>query len=182
LIDQEKLVALLNRMLDEDEFLSAGGIRALSGHYRNNPFRSTIAGINYEVYYDPGDSTSGLFGGNSNWRGPVWMPVNYLLIKAIQKYGSYYKESLKVEYPVRSGNYITLEETAEKLTERNLSIFIQTEKSERPVHGQYNWFYQQPGNEDLVLFYEYFHGDSGRGVGASHQTGWTSLLVDLLAV
>jgi len=181
LIDQEKLVALLNRMLDEEEFLSAGGIRALSGHYRNNPFRSTIAGVNYEVYYDPGDSTSGLFGGNSNWRGPIWMPINYLLIKAIQKYGSYYKNTLKVEYPSRSGNYITLEETAEKLTERNLSIFIQTEKGERMVHGQYNWFYQEAGNEDLVLFYEYFHGDSGRGVGASHQTGWTSLIVDLLA-
>ena len=181
LIDQEKLMALLNRMLDEDEFLSAGGIRALSGHYRNNPFRSTIAGVNYEVYYDPGDSTSGLFGGNSNWRGPVWMPINYLLIKAIQKYGSFYKDSLKAEYPARSGNFITLHEAAEKLIERNLSIFTAKETGERPVHGPYNWFYQQPGNEDLVLFYEYFHGDDGRGVGASHQTGWTSLIVDLLA-
>ena len=109
------------------------------------------------------------------------MPINYLLIKAIQKYGSFYKDSLKAEYPARSGNFITLHEAAEKLIERNLSIFTAKETGERPVHGPYNWFYQQPGNEDLVLFYEYFHGDDGRGVGASHQTGWTSLIVDLLA-
>jgi len=179
LTDKQKLSDLVEKILDENEFLSQGGIRALSKYYENNPYSIIIDNSNYTVGYDPGDSTSGLFGGNSNWRGPVWMPINYLLIKAIKKYAEFYKDDLQIEFPLKSGKYITLHDTAAIISERNLSVFKRNENNERPVYGNYNWFYQQPGNENLILFHEYFHGDTGRGLGASHQTGWTALVTDL---
>lgn len=179
LTDKQKLSDLIEKILDENEFLSQGGIRALSKYYENNPYSIIIDNSNYTVGYDPGDSTSGLFGGNSNWRGPVWMPINYLLIKAIKKYAEFYKDDLQIEFPLKSGKYITLHDTAAIISERNLSVFKRNENNERPVYGNYNWFYQQPGNENLILFHEYFHGDTGRGLGASHQTGWTALVTDL---
>ena len=179
LTDKQKLSDLVEKILDENEFLSQGGIRALSKYYENNPYSIIIDNSNYTVSYDPGDSTSGLFGGNSNWRGPVWMPINYLLIKAIKKYAEFYKDDLQIEFPLKSGKYITLHDTAAIISERNLSVFKRNENNERPVYGNYNWFYQQPGNENLILFHEYFHGDTGRGLGASHQTGWTALVTDL---
>ncbi len=131
--------------------------------------------VDYNIQYDPGDSTSNLFGGNSNWRGPVWMPINYLIIQSIRKYGNFYGNALKVECPVGSGNYMNLEEVADFLTQRVISLFLPDESGSMPQYGKYNWFYQQPGNEHLNLFYEYFHGDNGMGLGACHQTGWTAL-------
>lgn len=180
LLPKERLVHLLQRLLHEAEFLSDGGIRALSKHHEENPYTVTINGISYDAQYDPGDSTSDLFGGNSNWRGPVWMPINYLIIQSIRKYGSFYGDTLKVEYPAKSGNLLTLDKVADGLTERVISLFKKDENGDRRLYGEYNWFYKQPGNEHLVLFYEYFHGDTGRGLGASHQTGWTSLVAELI--
>ncbi len=180
LVQKDKLVFLLQRLLHEDEFLSDGGIRALSKYHEANPYSVTIDGETYNIQYDPGDSTSNLFGGNSNWRGPVWMPINYLIIRSIRKYGEFYGDSLKVECPAGSGNQLNLLEVAELLTLRVISLFAKDEKGNRKLYGTYNDFYKRPGNEDLVLFYEYFHGDSGAGLGASHQTGWTSLVADLI--
>ena len=180
LTSDKKIIRLVETILDENEFLSQAGIRALSKYYQNNPYSIRIADEDYSISYDPGDSTSDMFGGNSNWRGPVWMPFNYLLIKALNKYSDFYKDSLKIEFPARSGNYITLYEASEIICKRNLSIFTKNENNERPVFGNYNWFYQQPGNENLILFHEYFHGDTSRGLGASHQTGWTALITQIM--
>ena len=177
LVHKEKLILLLQRFLDESEFLSAGGIRALSAHYRNNPVRVTLSGEEHIIQYDPADSTSGLFGGNSNWRGPVWIPINYLFIRSLQKYGEFYGDTLKVEFPVGSGNNIDLKQVAVELTRRIHSIFMKDNDENRPVFGKYNWFYK--GDPDLVLFHEYFHGDNASGLGASHQTGWTALIAVL---
>jgi Glycosyl hydrolase family 63 C-terminal domain len=180
LVQKERLVHLLKKLLSEDEFLSPGGIRALSKYHEANPYSVTIDGEKHTIQYDPGDSTSNLFGGNSNWRGPVWMPINYLIIRAIRKYGEFYGDTLKVECPVGSGKLMNLEEVAEELTERVVSLFAKNDKGERKLYGNYNWFYGKPGNEDLILFYEYFHGDTGTGLGAAHQTGWTALVADLI--
>ena len=180
LVKKDRLIHLLNRMLNEDEFLSDGGIRALSKYHAAHPYSVTIQGTKYEIQYDPGDSTSNLFGGNSNWRGPVWMPINYLIIRSIKKYGEFYGDNLKVECPVGSGNMLNLVDVSKVLTERIVSLLALNGKGERKLNGDQNWFYKKPGNEELVLFYEYFHGDTGRGLGASHQTGWTSLVADLI--
>jgi hypothetical protein len=171
LVKKDRLIHLLNRMLNEDEFLSGGGIRALSKYHLAHPYSVTIDGTKYEIQYDPGDSTSNLFGGNSNWRGPVWMPINYLIIRSIRKYGEFYGD-----------NFLNLVDVSNVLTGRIVSLLAVNEKGERKFNGKENWFYKKPGNENLVLFYEYFHGDSGRGLGASHQTGWTSLIADLIGV
>ncbi len=134
----------------------------------------------YTIQYDPGDSTSNMFGGNSNWRGPVWMPLNYLIIRSIRRYGFFYGDTLQVECPTGSGNMMNLEQVANFLTDRVISLFTKDEEGKRSFNGKYNWFYQQSGNEDLMQFYEYFHGDSGTGLGASHQTGWTAVVADLI--
>jgi hypothetical protein len=181
LIPRERLVSLLVRLLNEDEFLSPGGIRALSKYHEKNPYSVRIDHIDYTIQYDPGDSTSSLFGGNSNWRGPVWMPINYIIIQSIRKYGLYYGDSLQVECPVGSGVLMNLEDVADFLTQRVISLFKPDPSGNVPQYGKYNWFYQQPGNEHLHLFYEYFHGDNGMGLGACHQTGWTALVAELIA-
>ncbi len=178
LLHKEKLTALLSAFLNEDEFLSPGGVRSLSKYYRAHPYHVSLNGTDYGIEYDPADSTSGLYGGNSNWRGPVWMPLNYLFIQALKKYGSFYGETVKVEYPTGSGNSFNLTDVADMLTQRILSTFLKNEKGERPVFGEYNSFYRNEGN-DLVLFHEYFHGDTLKGLGASHQTGWTALINNL---
>ena len=180
LVQRERLVFLLQRLLNETEFLSEGGVRALSKYHEANPYSVNIDGVNHSIQYDPGDSTSNLFGGNSNWRGPVWMPINYLIIRAIRKYGDFYGDSLKVECPTGSGKWLNLVEVADVLSKRVVCLFEKDKKGNRKLYGEYNWFYNKPGNEDLVLFYEYFHGDTGAGLGASHQTGWTSLVADLI--
>lgn len=180
LVPKERLIALLQRLLSETEFLSDGGIRALSKYHEKNPYSVTIDGTVYSIQYDPGDSTSDFFGGNSNWRGPVWIPINYIIIQSIKKYGEFYDGTLTIEYPTNSGYFMELKEVAVELTKRVISLFELDEKNERRLHGNENWFYSKPENKDLILFYEYFHGDSGRGLGASHQTGWTALLAELI--
>jgi hypothetical protein len=180
LVLKERLVEILDKLLDENEFLSPGGIRALSKFHLTHPYSINLKDTNYSIQYDPGDSTSDFYGGNSNWRGPVWMPINYLIIKAIKKYGEFYGDDLKVECPKGSGKMMNLKEVAAELTRRIISIFENDIKNHRPTHGKYSWFYQLPENKDLLLFYEYFHGDTGSGLGASHQTGWTAVLVDLI--
>ncbi|MFM2363620.1 MAG: hypothetical protein RLZZ316_2522 [Bacteroidota bacterium] len=181
LVPKEKLIPILQRLLDEDEFLSIAGIRALSKAHEKIPYSVTIDGHEYSICYEPGDSTSDMFGGNSNWRGPVWMPVNFLIIQSIRRFGMFYDDSLKVEYPRGSGVQLNLQQVADKLSERIINLFVRNSNGERRCYEDYNWFYQQPGNEELILFYEYFHGDSGKGLGANHQTGWTALVAQLIS-
>jgi hypothetical protein len=181
LVQKDRLISLLERLLDEDEFLSDGGIRALSKYHEKNPYSVKMDGQTYTIQYDPGDSTSDLFGGNSNWRGPVWMPINFLIIQSIRSYGEFYGDSLLIEYPTGSGKKINLTQVAFELTKRVISLFEKDEKGNRRFNGEYSWFYNQPGNEHLVLFYEYFNGDTGKGIGASHQTGWTALVAELIS-
>jgi hypothetical protein len=180
LLPKDRLEALLQRLLNEAEFLSGGGIRALSKYHEKNPYTVTIEGQDYTIQYDPGDSTSSMFGGNSNWRGPVWIPINYLIIKSLQKFGDFYGDQLMVEYPVGSGEKMPLKSAVKFVIERVVSLFLPDAKGERKLHAEYNEFYSRPGNEHLILFYEYFNGDTGRGLGASHQTGWTALVANLL--
>ncbi|MGN6539869.1 MAG: MGH1-like glycoside hydrolase domain-containing protein [Ginsengibacter sp.] len=179
LVDQERLKDLFAKLLDESEFLSEGGIRALSKFYET-PYTIDFEGHTYSIQYDPGDSTSNMFGGNSNWRGPVWIPINYLFINAFRTFGYFYEDDLKVECPVGSGNYCNLTHVGKDISARLLHIFEKNEKNERLTNGYYNWFYQKEENTDLVLFHEYFHGDNLRGLGASHQTGWTALVANLI--
>ncbi|WP_317132391.1 MGH1-like glycoside hydrolase domain-containing protein [Ginsengibacter hankyongi] len=181
LVQQERLKSILQHLLDEEEFLSPGGIRALSKYHEKNPYGVTIDNIEYKIQYDPGDATSNLFGGNSNWRGPVWIPINYILIQSIRKYGEFYGDDLLVECPTGSGIQMNLQQVANELTRRVICLFEKDQEGNRKIFGKDNWFYQQPGNENLVLFYEYFHGDNGYGLGASHQTGWTSLVARLIS-
>ncbi len=180
LVNKERLVYLLDKLLDESEFLSAGGIRALSKYYQQHPYTLHYNGNVYSVEYDPGDSTSDMFGGNSNWRGPVWFPVNYLFINAIKTFGYFYEDDLKVECPKGSNTFMSLTEVGEEITRRLLHIFEKNDKNERIIYGPYNWFFSKEENADLVLFHEYFHGDTLRGLGASHQTGWTALIANLI--
>ena len=181
LVQQERLKNILQHLLNEEEFLSPGGIRALSKYHEKNPYGVTIDNIEYKIQYDPGDATSNLFGGNSNWRGPVWIPINYILIQSIRKYGEFYGDDLLVECPTGSGIQMNLMQVADELTRRVICLFEKDKEGNRKIFGKDNWFYQRPGNENLVLFYEYFHGDNGYGLGASHQTGWTSLVARLIS-
>ena len=181
LIPKDRLIDLLKPLLDEMGFLSDGGIRALSKYHEEHPYSVTVDGHIYSIRYDPGDSTSDMFGGNSNWRGPVWMPINFLIIQSIRKYGEFYGDTLLVEYPTGSENKINLTQVANELTKRVISLFEKDANGNRRLYGDYSWFYKQPGNEHLITFYEYFHGDTGRGLGSSHQTGWTALVAELIS-
>jgi hypothetical protein len=180
LIQQNRLKNILQHLLNEEEFLSPGGIRALSKYHEMNHYTITLDNVEYSIQYDPGDSTSDLFGGNSNWRGPVWVPINYLIIQSIKKYGEFYGDELLVECPTGSGNQMNLKQVADELARRVISLFEKDADGKRKLNGKYNWFYHRPENQDLILFYEYFHGDDGNGLGASHQTGWTSLVACLV--
>src|SRR6202453_594581 len=180
IVDAEQLRRILHIMLDENEFLSPHGIRALSLHHRDHPFSIALDGKDHRVDYEPGESTTGLFGGNSNWRGPVWFPVNYLLIESLQKFHHYFGDDFKVEFPSGSGNRLTLSEVAAELSHRLTGIFLRDEQGNRPVNGNTPKFHTDPNWSELILFYEYFHGESGQGLGASHQTGWTALVTKLL--
>jgi hypothetical protein len=173
---RERLVRALRYVLDENEFLSPYGVRSLSRFHAAQPYVLHAMGMTYSVEYAPGESVSGLFGGNSNWRGPVWFPLNYLLIEALDRYYLFYGDDLKVECPTGSGTYMTLSEVARELERRLSLIFLPDASGARPVHGGDPRYASDPHWKDLVLFYEYFHGDTGRGVGASHQTGWTALV------
>ncbi|GAB4369232.1 MAG: glucosidase [Deltaproteobacteria bacterium] len=177
---RERLVRILAVLLDEREFLSPHGIRSLSKVYRGDPYVFRLGGVEYRVEYVPGESTTGLFGGNSNWRGPVWFPVNYLLIEALERYHHFYGDTLQVECPTGSGRTMNLGEVAKELSRRLSGIFLPDRHGGRPCHGADKRFAEDPHWRNLVLFHEYFHGETGRGVGASHQTGWTALVVNLL--
>jgi hypothetical protein len=180
LLRGHRLKRLLSRMLDPEQFLSDFGVRALSKEYEKNPFMLNLNEIDYTVKYTPAESDSGLFGGNSNWRGPIWFPINFLIIESLQRFFFYYSPDFMVEYPTGSGNYSNLDEIADALSKRLSKIFLEDENGKRPVNGQYPRFQTDPDFKDYVPFYEYFHGDSGRGVGASHQTGWTGLIAKIL--
>lgn len=180
LLRGQRMKALLRRMLDESEFLSPHGIRALSRYHLDHPFTMDLEGQNFYVKYLPAESDSGLFGGNSNWRGPVWMPMNYLLIESLQKFHYYYGDDFKIECPVGSGKLITLLEAADEISDRLKGIFLKDKEGLRPVFGLYPQIQKDPLFRDHLLFYEYFDGDNGRGVGANHQTGWTGLIAKLI--
>ncbi len=177
---REKLVRVLRYVLDENEFLSPHGIRMLSKYHQDHPYTLELNGKDHRVDYEPGESRTGLFGGNSNWRGPVWMPINYLLIEALERYDHFYGDEFKVECPTGSGNFKTLKEVAVFISDRVTGLFLPDDKGVRPCHGTEARYAQDPAWKDLVLFYEYFHGDNGEGLGASHQTGWTALVAKLL--
>jgi hypothetical protein len=177
---RERLLRVLRRLLDEEEFLSPHGIRSLSKAHAREPYRFVTGGEELRVSYVPGESDSGLFGGNSNWRGPVWLPMNYLLVEALDRYHRFYGDRLTVELPTRSGRQATLGEVARELESRLVSLFLPDASGRRPCHGDDRRYAEDPHFRDLVLFHEYFHGDDGRGLGASHQTGWTALAVRLL--
>jgi len=179
LLRGHRMKCLLQRMLDETEFLSEYGIRSLSKVHEQHPFGFEHDGSRFSIGYSPGESNSGVFGGNSNWRGPIWLPVNFLLTESLYRFHSYYGEDFKVEYPVGSDNYLNLAEVANALAHRICRLFLRDETGRRPVLGPP----PPPGRPDFQaypLFYEYFHGDTGRGCGAAHQTGWTSLVALLL--
>lgn len=177
---KERLIRILAYLLDENEFLSPYGIRSLSRVYRDDPYVFRLGSGEYRVEYVPGESTTGLFGGNSNWRGPVWFPVNYLLIEALERYHHFYGDTLLVECPTGSGRMMNLGEVAKEISRRLANIFLPAGQNGRPCHGGATQYSEDPHWRDLVLFHEYFHGETGRGVGASHQTGWTALVVNLL--
>jgi hypothetical protein len=181
LLRGHRMKALLRRMLDETEFLSDYGVRALSRVHADHPYTFGVNGMNLSVGYQPAESDSGLFGGNSNWRGPVWMPVNYLLIESLRKFHGYYGDEFKVECPTGSGTYLTIGEVADELARRLKMLVLRDANGKRAVFGDNDKLQHDPNFRDHVLFYEYFHGDTGRGVGASHQTGWTGLLATLLS-
>ena len=180
LLRGHRLVALLRRMLDETEFLSDYGIRAVSKYHEAHPLEFDHNGQCFSVGYVPGEGTSRLFGGNSNWRGPIWMPVNYLLIESLRSFHRFYGDDFRVEYPVGSSDFLHLGEIADELAMRLKRLFLRGADGRRPVLGDNRQIQEDPAFRDHVLFYEYFHGDTGRGVGASHQTGWTSLIALLL--
>ena len=180
LVGPDRLERMLARLLDEGEMLADHGIRSLSAAHRDEPFVLDLAGIRHVVDYAPGEGTTGLFGGNSNWRGPIWFPVNALVIEALRAYGRFFGDDLRVEFPARSGVLATLDEVADGIAGRLISLFRDDDTGRRPVHGGYTKFTDDPAWHDLIPFHEYFHGDTGAGLGASHQTGWTGLVADLL--
>jgi hypothetical protein len=180
ILDGDQLRRVLRVMLDEREFLSPYGIRAISQVHRDQPYVLKVDGAEYRVGYEPGESSSGLFGGNSNWRGPIWFPINFLIVEALQKFHHYFGESFRVECPTGSGQMMTLSEVAQEISRRLSRIFLNDAQGRRPVFGAVDLFQNDPLWHDLIPFHEYFHGDTGAGVGASHQTGWTALVAKLL--
>jgi hypothetical protein len=180
ILNPEKVKQVLRYMLDENEFFGPYGIRSLSKYHLDHPFVFNLDGQEFKVQYLPAESNTGMFGGNSNWRGPVWMPVNGLLIRGLLNLYQFYGDDFKVECPTGSGTYMTLYEVAKELTRRLSSIFLRDASGKRPVYGGTKKFQEDPHWKDYILFYEYFHGDNGAGLGASHQTGWTGIIARLL--
>jgi hypothetical protein len=180
LVNEDRLRRILTRTLDEKEFLSPYGVRALSRYHEDHPYIVRVDGQEYRVNYLPAESDSGMFGGNSNWRGPVWMPMNVLLIRALLQFYLYYGDNFKIECPTGSGNLMNLFEVAREISDRLTRIFLRDKTGRRPVFGGTEKFQTDPQWKDYVLFYEYFHGDNGAGLGASHQTGWTGLVAMLI--
>jgi Glycosyl hydrolase family 63 C-terminal domain len=182
LVNPDRLRRILSRMLDENEFLSPYGIRALSRYHAEHPYVVNVGGQEYRVNYLPAESDTGMFGGNSNWRGPIWMPVNALLIRALLQFYEYHGDNFKIECPTRSGNWMNLFDVAREITNRLTRIFLRDESGRRPVYGGMQKFQTDPHWKDYILFHEYFHGDNGAGLGASHQTGWTGVVSKLIEI
>jgi hypothetical protein len=180
LLRGHRMKCLLRRMLDETEFLSDYGVRALSREHLEHPYEFHCNGVTFTVGYQPAESNTELFGGNSNWRGPIWLPLNYLIIESLQKFHHYYGDDFKVEYPTHSGKFLTIKQIAAELTQRLTRLFLKGRDGERPVLKYHPKLATDPHFRDYILFHEYFHGDNGRGIGASHQTGWTGLIAKLL--
>ncbi len=180
IVSQQRIQRVLQLMLDENEFLSDFGIRSISKYHKEHPYSFHVDGQAHTISYQPAESESGLFGGNSNWRGPIWFPINYLLIESLQKFNYYYGDSLKVECPTGSGRLLNLGEVATELSRRLMRLFLRNDAGQRPIYGGQQIFQNNPHWRDLILFNEYFHGDNGAGMGASHQTGWTGLVAKLI--
>jgi hypothetical protein len=179
-VNRGRLERILQRMFDESEFLSPYGIRSISRYHAQHPYELHLNGSNFRVDYEPAESESGTFGGNSNWRGPIWFPMNYLIIEALQRLDHYYGDSLTVEFPTGSGKRVSLRQAAQMLSVRLAQIFLLDDKGRRPVSGDSKMLQEDPNFSSYILFYEYFHGDIGKGLGASHQTGWTGIIAKLL--
>jgi len=180
LVNEDRLKAILVRMLDETEFLAPGGIRSLSKYHKDHPYSMDVNGQNFSVGYVPGDSNSGLFGGNSNWRGPIWIAVNFLLVESLQRFYMFYGNSLKVECPTGSGDYMHLGHVAEELQHRLQHLMARGDDGRRAINDGNDMLDFDPHWKDYLWFYEFFDGDSGRGLGASHQCGWTGLMAKLI--
>jgi hypothetical protein len=180
LVNQERLRRILTKMLDESEFLSPYGIRALSKFHDQHPYVLNVGRQEYRVEYLPAESNTGMFGGNSNWRGPIWMPVNVMLIRALLNFYAYYGDNFKIDCPTGSGTQMNLFEVAKEISDRLTRIFLRDASGRRPVYGGAETFQTDPNWRDDILFYEYFHGDNGAGLGASHQTGWTGVVAKLI--
>jgi hypothetical protein len=180
IVNAVRLPRVLHYMLDESEFLSEYGIRALSRVHRDYPFTLEVNGMTHRVDYEPAESSTGLFGGNSNWRGPIWFPVNFLLIESLQKFHYFFRDKLRVEFPTGSGRQNTLWDVSADISRRLSRIFLRDRAGRRAVFGENEKFQKDEHWRDYLPFYEYFHGDTGRGLGASHQTGWTGLVAKLI--
>jgi hypothetical protein len=175
-----QLTRVLRYMLDESEFLSPYGIRSVSQFHRDHPYAIQARGMDYGLDYEPGESRTRLFGGNSNWRGPIWFPINYLILESLKRYHMYFGDTFQIERPVGSGTMMNLQEVSQELARRLSRIFLPDAAGRRPVFGGYEAFQSDPHWKGLILFHEYFHGDTGAGLGASHQTGWTGLVASLI--
>jgi hypothetical protein len=180
MVTRERLRRILTKMLDENEFLGPFGIRSLSKFHEQHPFVLNVRGQEYRVDYLPGESNTGMFGGNSNWRGPIWMPVNVMIIRALLNFYLYYGDDFRIECPTGSGKMMNLFEVSKEIADRLTRIFLRDERGRRPVYDGTEKFQTDPHWRDHILFYEYFHGDSGAGLGASHQTGWTGLVAKII--
>jgi hypothetical protein len=180
LVNPDRLRRILSRMLDEEEFLGPHGIRSISRFHEKNPYVVHVGGQEYRVDYLPAESNNGMFGGNSNWRGPIWMPVNIMLIRALQQYFLYYGDHFKIECPTGSGNLMNLFEVSKEIAARLISTYTRDAEGRRPVYGGSETFQTDPNWRDYILFYEYYHGDNGAGLGASHQTGWSGVVAKLI--
>jgi len=179
-VNRTRLERMLQRIFDESEFLSPFGIRSVSRYHKDHPFVLPLDGMKLKIGYEPAESETGTFGGNSNWRGPVWFPMNFLLIEALQRLDHYYGDSFTLEVPAGSGQRVSLRQAARLLSRRLCALFLPGENGRRPAYGDNSLFDNDPQFRCYTLFYEYFHGDSGKGLGASHQTGWTGLVAKLL--
>ena len=180
IVDERKMRRLLSRMLDEAEFFSPHGIRGLSRHHLEHPYVFEHAGGQYSVGYVPAESDTGMFGGNSNWRGPIWMPVNYLVVDSLERYHRFYGNDFELEYPTGSGQRLTLDRIIADLQDRLISLFTRDDSGRRPCFGGTERMQTDPAWKDNLIFSEYFHGDNGAAIGAFHQTGWTGLVADLI--
>jgi len=175
-----RMKMIMKRMLDENEFLSDFGVRALSKYHKENPYKFYINGEVLQVDYTPAEALTDIMGGNSNWRGPIWFPLNYLIFDSLMKFHAYYGEDFQIEYPTNSGNLVTIKDAAMAIANRLIDIFKKDADGRRAFNGDDEKSQTDPNFRDHILFYEYFHGDNGRGCGASHQTGWTGLVAELI--